>query len=169
MNTQLSINTQHLLVVGAGDVAARALAMAGGHYQATVLVRRPQRAAELAAPGRQLLQGDLDEPGSLNAALATLGRCDLVLHCAPPPSTGTDDPRTANLLAALDAMQDTPAQARGMVPRQTGPAALPLLPKRLVYMSTSGVYGDCQGALVDESRPLAPATARAVQIGRAHV
>jgi nucleoside-diphosphate-sugar epimerase len=35
------------------------------------------------------------------------------------------------------------------------------LPQRLVYISTSGVYGDCAGALIDETRPLRPATARA--------
>jgi len=63
------------------------------------------------------------------------------LHLAPPPRTGDSDPRTANLLAALE---------KGRI-----------LPARLVYVSTSGVYGDCGGARVDESRPIAPATPRA--------
>lgn len=146
----------HLLVVGAGDVAGRALAMAGGHYQATVLVRRAQRAAELTAAGRQVLTGDLDQPESLLAALSAMPRCDLVLHCAPPPSSGTDDPRTANLLAALDTVADRFQHVKSDLPQARG-----ILPRRLVYVSTSGVYGDCQGALVDESRPVAPATARA--------
>jgi nucleoside-diphosphate-sugar epimerase len=82
------------------------------------------------------LLGDLDRP-------ATLGRlahvADAVLHLAPPPSQGVHDPRTLQLLRAL---------ARGGV-------------RRLVYASTSGVYGDCQGAWVRESRPLAPLTDRA--------
>ena len=34
-------------------------------------------------------------------------------------------------------------------------------PVQLVYGSTSGVYGDCAGAWVDESRALAPQSARA--------
>ena len=62
---------------------------------------------------------------------------DAVLHCAPPPGSGDTDSRTANLLAAL----------RGV--------------RRIVYISTSGVYGDCQSALVDESRSPNPQTARA--------
>jgi nucleoside-diphosphate-sugar epimerase len=62
---------------------------------------------------------------------------DAVLHCAPPPALGDGDPRTANLLAAL----------RGV--------------RRIVYISTSGVYGDCGGALVDESRPVNPQSGRA--------
>ena len=66
-----------------------------------------------------------------------LGSFDAVLHCVPPPAAGDSDTRTANLLAALDH------------------------PSRLVYISTSGVYGDCGGALVDETRPPNPETPRA--------
>ena len=79
---------------------------------------------------------DLDHPESLAIEAA-----DAVLHLAPPPREGETDSRTANLLAALE---------------KAG-----ILPARFVYVSTSGVYGDCGGARVDESRPLAPATARA--------
>ena len=60
---------------------------------------------------------------------------------APPPGAGESDTRTANLLAALE---------KGRI-----------LPARVVYVSTSGVYGDCAGARVDESRPPAPRTPRA--------
>ena len=80
---------------------------------------------------------DLDRP----ATLAGLRGADAVLHCAPPPATGATDPRTRNLLAAL-------AKAR-------------ILPARVVYVSTSGVYGDCAGELVDESRIPRPQTERA--------
>lgn len=69
-------------------------------------------------------------------SLAALAPADAVLHCAPPPPSGGTDTRTANLLAALE-------QGR-------------ILPTRFVYISTSGVYGDCAGALVDESRPVNP-------------
>src|SRR5258706_12633109 len=77
---------------------------------------------------------DLDRPETLR-----LGACDALLHCAPPPATGDMDTRTVNLLAAL-----THASLA-----------------RIVYLSTSGVYGDCGGARVDESRALRPQTGRA--------
>jgi nucleoside-diphosphate-sugar epimerase len=79
---------------------------------------------------------DLDRPETLQ-----LEGAHALLHCAPPPASGDTDTRTANLLAAL-------AKAR-------------ILPGRIVYVSTSGVYGDCGGERVDESRPVAPRTARA--------
>ena len=79
---------------------------------------------------------DLDRPGSL-----LLPGTDALLHCAPPPAEGGTDTRTANLLAALE---------KGRI-----------LPARVVYVSTSGVYGDCAGARVDETRPPAPQTDRA--------
>jgi len=83
------------------------------------------------------LAGDLDRPQSLRriGALA-----DAVLHLAPPPSQGETDSRTRHLLQAL---------ARGGRVR------------KLVYGSTSGVYGDCGGERFDETRAPAPQTARA--------
>jgi len=79
---------------------------------------------------------DLDRPETLRIEGA-----EALLHCAPPPADGDTDTRTSNLLAAL--------------------AKASILPTRVVYVSTSGVYGDCRGELVDESRPIAPRTARA--------
>ena len=64
-----------------------------------------------------------------------------MLHFAPPPSEGRDDPRTQKLIAAL-------ARAR-------------IIPQRFVYISTSGVYGDCAGARVAETRPRRAQTPRA--------
>lgn len=112
-----------LLIVGFGDIARRAAA-------------RQPAGVDVRGVGRRL-GTDLDRPETL-AGLP--GWADTVLHCAPPPGEGESDPRTANLLAALDAG---------------------ILPRRLVYLSTSGVYGDCAGALVDERRPVCPQTARA--------
>jgi len=78
---------------------------------------------------------DLDQPETLELAAA-----DALLHCAPPPATGERDTRTLNLLSALERND---------------------APRRVVYLSTSGVYGDCGGALVDEARPINPQTPRA--------
>jgi len=38
-----------------------------------------------------------------------------------------------------------------------------MLPRRFVYLSTSGVYGDCAGEWVDETRPPNPRTERAMR------
>ncbi len=74
--------------------------------------------------------------------LALAGRAHRVAHLAPPNETGALDLRTHNLLAAL--------ATRGA-----------MLPRRFVYISTSGVYGDCGGDFVEETRPPNPQTDRA--------
>jgi nucleoside-diphosphate-sugar epimerase len=129
---------KRLLIVGCGDIALRALPQLARNYQVFGLVRAAAQADRIAALGAIPLTGDLDNPATL-AALA--GVADLVLHLAPPGESGERDQRSANLIAALS----------------TRPLA------RLVYISTSGVYGDCGGAWVDEDRLLAPQTVRALR------
>ena len=68
------------------------------------------------------------------------GLADAVLHLAPPPSAGHTDTRTAHLVQAL---------------------ARKARVQRIVYASTSGVYGDCRGERFDETRSVAPSTDRA--------
>ena len=126
---------KRLLIVGCGDVALRALPQVLRNYRVFGLVRSPAQAQRIAALGAAPLNGDLDDA----ATLRTLDGCaDLVLHLAPPGEGGAGDQRSANLIAALSARP----------------------PERLVYISTSGVYGDCRGAWVDEDRPLAAQTVR---------
>jgi len=126
-----------LLIVGCGDVGLRVVRLLAGRWRVLALTSSAARVAELRAAGALPLRGDLDQPASL-ARLA--GLADAVLHLAPPPGAGAGDPRTRHLAAAL--------------------ARSPRL-RRLVYGSTSGVYGDCGGELIDETRRLAPATDRA--------
>lgn len=114
----------------------RALPVLTRRWQVTALVRSVDPA--LRTQGVRQICGDLDQPASLRRLA---GIADAVLHSAPPPGEGTGDPRTKRLLATL-------ARARS-------------LPRRLVYISTSGVYGPCGGAVVPESRPCAAGTARA--------
>jgi nucleoside-diphosphate-sugar epimerase len=104
------------------------------------LVRSPDPG--LAASGVEQIQGDLDDAESL-AQLA--GRAQRVAYLAPPAQTGSQDSRTRNLLATLS------ATAKSGV----------MLPRRFVYLSTSGVYGDCAGERVDETRTPCPQTERA--------
>ena len=126
-----------LLIVGCGDIGRRVLSLVHPRWRVLALSSSPDKAAALRQLGALPLLGNLDQPETLGrlGALA-----DWVLHLAPPPSRGTVDTRTRALVAAL---------ARGGRVR------------RLVYASTSGVYGDAGGALFDETRPLRPATDRA--------
>ena len=129
---------RRLLIIGCGDVMRRTLPLLLRRWRVVALVRR--RDPQLAALGVAQIEGDLDRPASL-ARLA--GIADAVIHSAPPPPQGSDDPRTRNLVAAL----------------QRGKS----LPRRLVYIGTSGVYGDCGGERVVETRPPEAKSARAVR------
>ena len=131
---------QKLLIVGCGDVARRTLPRLLGHYRVFALLRDPGQFAAWRVGGAQPILADLDRAASLKRIS---GLADIVLHFAPPPERGTEDTRTRRLLAAL---------CRGKS-----------LPQRLIYISTSGVYGDCAGERIDETRRLRPATARALR------
>ena len=125
-----------LLIVGCGDVGMRVLKLLLPRVRVLALTSQQARVAPLRAAGAVPLVANLDDA-------ATLGRlgalADAVLHLAPPPTAGRNDPRTRALIRAV---------ARGGRVR------------RLVYASTSGVYGDCAGARFDETRAAAPATDR---------
>ncbi len=125
-----------LLIVGCGDIGLRVLKLLAGRCRVLALTSTPQRLASLRAAGALPLWGDLDQPASLRR-LGPLA--DRVLHLAPPPGSGVADTRTRHLLQAL--------ARSGRV-------------RRLVYASTTGVYGDTGGALFDETRRVAPATDR---------
>lgn len=128
---------RRLLIIGCGDVALRAIPSLLARHRIFALVRDAAGCAGLRKLGVIPIPGDLDDRASL-ARIA--GLADAVLHFAPPANTGTHDLRTRNLLGAL-------SQGK--------------LPRRIVYISTSGVYGDCGGAWVGETRPLNAQTARA--------
>ena len=131
---------QTLLVVGCGDIARRALPVLAGRYRMLALVRELAKGEPFASANAEVIQADLDDAASL---MPLAGRADLVLHLAPPSETGTEDTRTRSLASALE-------RAR-------------ILPQRLVYISTSGVYGDCGGDRVDETRGVNPQTERAAR------
>lgn len=114
------------------------VALVRERYRVYALSRSPQQFAALRLLGIIPVRGDLDQPDTL-AAIAGLAHD--VVHFAPPPGRGAHDTRTAHLIAAL---------AKGSS-----------LPQQLVYISTSGVYGDCNGELVAETRPVRPQTDRA--------
>ncbi|NBU49998.1 MAG: NAD-dependent epimerase/dehydratase family protein [Betaproteobacteria bacterium] len=129
-----------LLMVGCGDVGLRVLRelrRRRSAWRILALTSRPDRRAELRAAGAVPIVGNLDDAATLGRLA---GLCDAVLHLAPPPLQGLTDPRTAHLLQALSRRR---------------------APRRLVYMSTTGVYGDCKGQWVPETRPVNPQSDRA--------
>lgn len=131
---------ERVLIVGCGDVGQRVARLLPRNVRLMALTSSPERSPALRAQRITPLQGNLDNAASLRrlAGLATR-----VVHLAPPPGDQPDwhtDPRTLALLRAL---------------------RLRSLPQSLVYGSTSGVYGDCGGEWVRETRPLSPHTPRA--------
>lgn len=126
-----------ILIVGCGDVGLRVARLMRGRARVFGLLRTASRADALHRAGVVPVAGDLDDRRSLKRLA---GLADIVLHFAPPPGEGERDPRTRRLLAALSASS---------------------LPRVLVYVSTSGVYGDCVGEVVSETRPARPRNARA--------
>jgi nucleoside-diphosphate-sugar epimerase len=134
-NKQLNgLGKPRLLIVGCGDVGMRLIPLLRSRFRVFALTSQPERLSELRSAGVIPILGNLDSPQSL---YRLKGLSDIVVHLAPPPMQGSLDQRTRNLVAIL--------------PRHG----------RLVYVSTTGVYGDCKGAYFDETRPVAPVNARA--------
>lgn len=125
-------------LIGCGYVGGRlASALAEAGHQVAALQRRERGDQTLEAAGVQFLTGDLDRPGQL-PELPTGG--SRLYYLAPPANEGVSDMRLAGVLASLP---------------QWG------LPARVIYVSTTAVYGDCAGEWVDETRPVKPGSARA--------
>jgi len=101
------------------------------------VVRSDAGAETLRQHGIAAALADLDAPASL-AALPLSG--SVIYYFAPPPPRGITDPRMQAFVDTLD------------------PAAPPA---RVVLISTTGVYGNCAGAWIDEDTPLNPQADRA--------
>lgn len=101
---------------------------------------RAQSLAEIAASGAsaQLLNLDVDLACGCQTRLDLDG--NLVYYAVPPAPAGSTDVRLERFLATHEGR-----------------------PKRLVYISTTGVYGNCGGQVVDEDTPPKPVTARAIR------
>ena len=126
-----------VLIIGCGDVGVRVVRELQGKVTVRALTSQRSRAPALRAAGVTPLWGNLDRPQTLRRLA---GLAQRVLHLAPPATVGYRDERTQALLRALH---------------------LRSVPQALVYGSTSGVYGDCEGAWVDETKPLCATTPRA--------
>ncbi|BCR03472.1 NAD(P)-dependent oxidoreductase [Desulfuromonas versatilis] len=127
-----------VLIVGCGDIGRRVarLELERG-AEVTGLVRSTESAEKLQTLGIRPLVAELNYPDGL-AEMATRGA--LVYYFAPPPGGGVTDPKMRSFCAAIRPGEE---------------------PQRVVYISTSGVYGDCGGELVTEETPANPQTTRA--------
>lgn len=128
---------KHVCIVGCGKLG-RSLAQlylaAGAEVWGVAYSEESGRRLE--AEGIRPLIGDLAKLGSL----APMPMQDAVIHyLAPPPREGETDPLLRHFLTLMDAEH---------------------LPQKLVLLSTTAVYGDCQGAWINEERPAKPQTAR---------
>jgi nucleoside-diphosphate-sugar epimerase len=127
-----------VLIIGCGDIGERVARLERSEGRSVAgLVRSQGSARRLRAAGIQPITADLDDPTSLNNFPI---KDAVVYYFAPPPAAGVTDPRLEAFVASM-----TPFN----------------LPKRIVLISTTGVYGDCRGEWVTEDRPPNPQVDRA--------
>lgn len=127
-----------ILVIGCGDIGTRVARLALNQgAKVSALVRSTERAAALKKLGIRTILGDLD----LSIPIEGLPTRDAaVIYTVPPPGGGQTDPRMRVFCASVFPGEE---------------------PAKVIYLSTSGVYGDCGGAVVTEETPPRPQTARA--------
>lgn len=126
------------LIAGCGYVGRRLARLLIARGERPVALVRTQRSAdELGRTGIAPVASDLDRPIDEPPAAAADGT---VFYLVPPPGEAEDDdPRLRHFLKACEEA----------------------VPRRLIYLSTSGVYGDCHGEWVDENHATAPISERA--------
>lgn len=132
-----------VLLLGAGDIGRRIIARITPGFAVTAVTSQAANRSPLKRLGATAVSADLDRPRSL---VRLPSDWQILIHCAPPPARGSRDSRTRNLLRSVALRH--PERAK-------------ILTRVMVYLSTSGVYGDCGGAVVSEARPLRPGNARA--------
>ena len=133
-----SFGKPRILIIGCGDICLRVAKQLCRNYRVFALTSQQSRFSELRGLGITPILGDLDKPETL---WRLSGLAETVIHLAPPQNIGHRDSRTRNLTRIL-------AQ---------GPASL----SRLIYVSTTGVYGDHKGGRVSEITPVNPQSERA--------
>ncbi|WP_342749913.1 SDR family oxidoreductase [Polynucleobacter rarus] len=132
-------NQPRLLIIGCGDVGQRMLPILVKSHKVYVLTSQTEKLPLFRQAGAHPLFGNLDDQSTLHR-LSQIA--DTVIHLAPPNPNGTTDLRTKSLIQAL-------SKGRRV--------------KRFIYISTTGVYGDCGGQLISETQAVQPQNLRAVR------
>jgi len=129
---------QSVSIVGCGytglRLAKRWLAMGA---EVTGFATRAESLRGIAACGAQAVALDLDAPTPPAQPRRALEN-QLVYYSVPPDPQGEQDARLERFLSQIEG-----------------------IPRRLIYLSTTGVYGDHAGAKVDEDTPATPLSSRA--------
>ena len=133
-----SFGKPSILIIGCGDIGLRVSKLLSRGYGIFALTSQQSRFQELREGGAIPILGNLDHPESL-WRLSALAQT--VIHLAPPQNQGNRDYRTRNLLRIL-------SQGSNGV-------------RRLIYISTTGVYGNHRGGKVSEMTPVSPESDRA--------
>lgn len=117
--------------------SARTLVVGAGYTGSRLLAELGDSALGLSrsGSGKGTLRYDLDEDAREPIDIAPT---TAIVYTVPPRGDDGNDRRLEGLLSSLS-----------------------VAPARFVYLSTTGVYGDHRGGLVDESVPATPATDRA--------
>jgi nucleoside-diphosphate-sugar epimerase len=125
-----SFGKPSILMIGCGDIGLRVAKQLSRTHRVFALTSQQNRFQELREAGAIPILGNLDQPESL---WRLSGLAQTVIHLAPPQNEGNRDCRTRNLIRIL-------AQGSNAV-------------RRLIYISTTGVYGDHRGGKVGEATP----------------
>jgi nucleoside-diphosphate-sugar epimerase len=130
---------QRALIIGCGYTGQRLAAQLSATHDVLAVVRSEASRAALQSRGINAITCDLDSVTADTWPLSA-DRVDksLLFYLTPPPGTGLSDNRLDRFLRRLKGH-----------------------PIVFVYMSTTGVYGNTNGAEVDESTPVNPQTDRA--------
>ncbi|MFK5984279.1 MAG: SDR family NAD(P)-dependent oxidoreductase [Pseudomonadota bacterium] len=134
--------SNNLVLVGFGYMARRiADKLKNDGLQSDRKVFSLSRSAQIQPAWLEHISWDLDQPATGNFPHSLIFDYSSILYLAPPPSTGKTDPRMANFLSLIEQSASLPA--------------------KIILISTTGVYGNCDGAWVDESFAVQPEVARA--------
>lgn len=138
MNTQIT-PYEFVTIIGCGDIGLRV----ASRWQAkgsgvTGLVTSQDSLKKLELQGVIAHQVNLDDP---DPSLPEIKADSLLYYFVPPPARGIEDSRCRQFLSSLGGQ--------------------PSLPRRIVAISTTGVYGDCSGSMVNEDQVPNPQVDRA--------
>lgn len=125
-----------MLILGCGYLGQRLLRQVKEPQTVTGVVRSAESVIAVTKAGARALRCDVAQQG----LPPEVTQDELVLYFAPPPGSGDTDPVLQRFLQGLSVSGQ---------------------PRRLLYISTTGVYGNCEGAWVDERHAVNPQAARA--------
>lgn len=127
-------------IMGCGDIGRRLVGLYQNKpKQAIGWVKSGVSATLGASSGLSMRQGDLDLQGQDQPLFIPAEfEAAEIFWFMPPPSQGMQDKRLRYFLQQVKNA-----------------------PRRILLISTTGVYGDCKGRWIDETAPLKPATDRA--------